>query len=47
MSELYGLTHELPETHRCILSTVDTDAPMLKHQAINIYSTDEISITVH
>ena len=30
--------------HGCILSTVATDAPVLKHQAINNNSTDYIFI---
>ena len=32
--------------HWCILSTVATDALVLKHQAISIYSADEISIAL-
>ena len=32
------LTHKQLETHGCILSTVATDALVLKHQAINTHS---------
>ena len=32
------------ETYGCILSTVATDALVLKHQAISIHSADWISI---
>ena len=34
------LTHEQLETHGCVLSTVSTDALVLKHQAISIHSAD-------
>ena len=34
------LTHKQLEMHRCTLSTVATDALVLKHQAISIYSAD-------
>ena len=34
------LTHKQLETHGCILSTVATDALVLKHQAISIRSVD-------
>ena len=34
------LTLKHRETHRCIVSTVATDALVLKHQAISILSTD-------
>ena len=40
---LFGLnvlTHELLETHGRYLSTVATDALVLKHQAISIHSAD-------
>ena len=33
-------THKQLETHVCILSTVATDALVLKHQAISINSAD-------
>ena len=36
------LTHKQLETHGCILSTVATDALVLKHQAISIYNADKI-----
>ena len=32
--------------HRCILSTVATDALVLKYQAISSHSADQISIAV-
>ena len=38
------LTHKQLETHRCVLSTVDTDALVLKHQAISIHSPVKIYI---
>ena len=38
-SEKFSLTKL--ETHRCVLRTVDTDALVLKHQAISIYSADQ------
>ena len=34
------LTLKHRETHGCVVSTVATDALVLKHQAINILSTD-------
>ena len=34
------LTLKHRETHGCVVSTVATDAPVLKHQAISILSTD-------
>ena len=37
-------THKQPETHGCILTTVATDALVLKHQAISIHIGDQISI---
>ena len=40
------LTHKQLETHGCILSTVATDALVLKHQAISIHSVDQIFITL-
>ena len=36
------LTHKQLELHGCVLSTVVTDALMLKHQAISIHSADLI-----
>ena len=35
-----GLTLKHRETHGCVVSTVATDALLLKHQAISILSTD-------
>ena len=40
------LTLKHRETHECVLSTVATDALVLKHQAICIHSADEISIVL-
>ena len=34
------LTHKHRETHGCVVTTVATDALVLKHQAISILSTD-------
>ena len=39
-SEDKNLTLKHRETHGCVVSTVATDAPVLKHQAISILSTD-------
>ena len=36
----YQLTLKHRETHGCVVSTVATDALVLKHQAISILSTD-------
>ena len=36
------LTDKHLEMHECILSTVATDALVLKHQAISIHSTDQL-----
>ena len=38
------LTHEYEETHGCILSTVATDALVLKHQTISTHSSYQICI---
>ena len=35
-----ALTLKHQETHRCIVSTVATDALVLKHQAITIHNAD-------
>ena len=35
-----ALTHEQLEAQRCMLSTVATDALVLKHQVISIHSAD-------
>ena len=40
----YILTHKHLEMHVCILSTVATDAPVLKHRAISTHSADKICI---
>ena len=37
-----ALTHKQLETYGCILSTVATDALVLKHQGISIYNADLI-----
>ena len=39
-NSVYQLTHKHRETHGCVVSTVATDALVLKHQAISILSTD-------
>ena len=38
--DLIPLTLKHRETHGCVVSTVATDALVLKHQAISILSTD-------
>ena len=40
MLKSYTLDHKQMEMHRCVHSTVDTDALVLKHQAISIHSAD-------
>ena len=40
------ITHKHLEMNGCMLSTVDTDALVLKHQAISIYSADYILIVL-
>ena len=40
------LTHKWQEMHGCPLSTVATDALVLKHQAISIHSIDWIFIAL-
>ena len=40
------LTHKQLEMHGYIISIVATDALVLKHQAINIYNADYISIVL-
>ena len=37
------LTHKQLETHGCVLSTMATDALVLKHQVISIHFADYIS----
>ena len=39
-----GLTPKQVEMHECILSTVATDALVLKHQAISTHSADKKSM---
>ena len=39
-NQLSALTHKQLEMHRCALSTVATDALVLKHQAISSHSAD-------
>ena len=36
------LTLKHRETHGCVVSTVATDAPVLKHQAISIHNADPV-----
>ena len=43
-TDLLFLTHKHMEMHGCILSTVATDALVLKHQAISIHSAEYIFI---
>ena len=38
--ESHLLTHKQLETHGCVLSTVATDALVLKHQAISAHIAD-------
>ena len=38
--EQHVLTHKQPETQGCVLSTIATDALVLKHQGISIQSAD-------
>ena len=40
LNHVVALTLKHRETHGCIVSTVATDALVLKHQAISILSTD-------
>ena len=37
---LFELTLKHRETHGCVVSTVTTDALVLKHQAISIHNAD-------
>ena len=37
---LFRLTHKQLEIHGCVLSTVATDALVLKYQAISVHSAD-------
>ena len=39
-NEVKHLTRNSVEMHGCVVSTVATDAPVLKHQAISIHSAD-------
>ena len=39
------LTAEQLKRHKCMLSSVATDAQVLKHQAISTHNTDKISTT--
>ena len=41
-----SMLHKQPEMHGCVLSTVDTDALVPKHQAISIHSADQLSIAL-
>ena len=43
-SDLIELTPKHREPHGCVVSTVATDAPVLKHQAISIQNADYIFI---
>ena len=40
IAQALGLTHKQLETHECVLSTVATDALVLKHQTISIHIAD-------
>ena len=40
------LTHKQLETHVCVLSTMATDALVLKHRAISIHNPDGIFIVL-
>ena len=40
IAKTLGLTPKHRETHGCIVSTVATDALVLKHQAISIHNAD-------
>ena len=39
-SKVGHLTHKKMEMHGCLLTTVATDALVLKHQAISIHNAD-------
>ena len=41
-----GLTLKHRETHGCVVSTVATDALVLKHQAISIHNADKTFIVL-
>ena len=40
LKSYWHLTHKHRETHGCLVSTVATDALVLKHQAISIHNSD-------
>ena len=42
----YELTPKRRETHGCVVSTVATDALVLKHQAISIHNADQTFIVL-
>ena len=42
--QFYKLTPKHRETHGCVVSTVATDALVLKHQAISIHNADKTLI---
>ena len=44
--EISSLTLKHRETHGCVVSTVATDALVLKHQAITIHNADETFIVL-
>ena len=46
MPHVYLLTPKQLETNGCTLTTVATDALVLKHQAISTHSSDEIFIVL-
>ena len=46
MVQAMFLTLKHQETHGCLVSTVATDALVLKHQAISIHNADETFIVV-
>ena len=43
-TEFVYLTNKQLEMHRCILSTLGTDALLLKHQAISTHSAEKYSL---
>ena len=43
---IYHLNNQKLEMHGCILSTVATDALVLKHQAIGAYISDKIFLVL-
>ena len=46
MERIALLNDKHRETHGCVVSTVATDAPVLKHQAISIHNVDQTFIVL-